>query len=349
MKKNFTILALAVTSLIWVQSCRTVDSKSVGDFVDSVSKNFNDVVDDMQGRGEQSRQAHAEKNAPQKKESLGQEAGGGGLIGVAESLGIDRQTAKIAKSAVGLAQALQPIGLEEELTLGGSLALEVVHKFGGLYKNPALQNYVNLVGKSLADVSDRPEIDYHFAVLNTDHPNGFATPGGYVFVSIGLLRLLESEAQLAGVLGHEIAHITQKHALETLKRSKILSGMSSLTMSAMNKNEGMFNKVILEASNTLFTHGLDKDLEYEADKLGMEYAYRMGYKPSGLQEFIEILDKSSLGKTSIYFSTHPSFPDRLLGLGQLLPQYKGGDHYPVLAARYQSRVKEQLSKVNGQL
>ncbi|VAX17429.1 Single-stranded DNA-binding protein [hydrothermal vent metagenome] len=376
MKKYITIFALTITSLVWVQSCRTIDSKSVGDFVESVSRNVNDVIDDVQGRGEQSRRAKTalnnqnnpnnqnnqnnpnyqnnqnnpnyqnNQNNPnyQNNQAPNQNANDSGLIGIAEKFGIDRQTVKIAKTAVGLAQALQPIGLNEELTIGGSLALEVVYKFGGMYKNPVLQNYVNLVGKSLAEVSDRPDIEYHFAVLNTDHPNGFATPGGYIFVSVGLLRILTSEAQLAGVLGHEIAHITEKHALKTLRRGKILSGMSSLTMAAMNKDEGMFNKVVLAASNTLFTHGLDKDLEFEADKLGMEYAYRMGYQPTGLQEFIEILSKSDSGETSIYFSTHPSFADRLLGLSKLLPQYQGVGNYPVLATRYQSKIKGQLPK-----
>ncbi len=347
MKKYFSILLLAVTSLIWVQSCRTIDSKSVGDFVDSVSENVSDIVADVRDGRRQPQRSQAGTNT-RTKQSPQQTESGGGLIAVAESLGIDRQTAKIAQKSVELGQAvLQPIGYKEELTIGGSLALEAVHKFGGIYKNPVLQNYVNLVGKSLAEVSERPEIDYHFAILNTDQPNGFATPGGYVFVSVGLLRLLQNEAQLAGVLGHEIAHIAQKHALKTLQRSKILSGMSGLTMAALNKDDGMLNKVILEASNMIFTHGLDKDLEFEADKLGMEYAYRMGYHPSGLKGFLDILGKSSLLKSSIFFSTHPSIPDRLLGLGQLLPQYKGVDHYPSLPTRYQSRIKGQLIKVMG--
>ena len=269
-----------------------------------------------------------------------QQKGGGGLIGLGESLGVfDRKTSRILKQSVGTLQAFQPIGLEEEKAIGGSLAVEVFSRFGGVYKNPTLQTYVNLVGKSVADVSDRPEIDYHFAVLNTDAPNAFATPGGYVFVSAGLLRLLQNEAQLAGVLGHEIAHITQKHALKTLKRSKLLSGLSGLTMAAMDKDNSLFDKVINEVSEVLFTRGLDKDLEFEADKFGMEYAYRMGYQPQGLKNFLQILEKSQGHGASIFFSTHPSPADRLQRLRGLLPQYKGVALYPVLARRYQSTIR----------
>ncbi len=92
----------------------------------------------------------------------------------------------------------------------------------------------------------------------------------------------------------------------------------------------------------LFTHGLDKDLEFEADKFGMEYAYRMGYHPAGLQEFLDILGKTSSAKSSIYFTTHPSIPERLQELGQVFAQYKGVGLYPILAKRYGATIKGQL-------
>lgn len=329
MKKLSAFLALAVVSLVWIQSSH---SFKLGDFLEGMAQ--------PPPKSPPAKQEAPKQEAP--KEQPAQE-GDGGLLGLGESLGIfDKKTSRILQKSVGTLQAFEPIGLEEEKAIGGSLALEVFHKFGGMYKNPALQNYVNLVGKSLAEVSDRPEIDYHFAVLNTDHPNAFATPGGYVFVSVGLLRMLQNEAQLAGVLGHEVAHITQKHALKTLQRSKMLSGLSGLTMAAMDKDEGLFDQVINEVSNVLFTRGLDKDLEFEADKFGTEYAYRMGYHPAGLQEFIKILGQSSSSKSSIFLSTHPGPAERFQGLKSILPQYKGVGLYPVLARRYQATVKGQL-------
>lgn len=224
------------------------------------------------------------------------------------------QTYSLGKGGKDAAQSLQPIGEEEEKTIGGSLAIQVFNRFGGLYDNPELQRYITLVGQSLADVSDRPELDYHFAVVNSEQPNAFATPGGYVFVSVGLLRALENEAQLAGVLGHEIAHITHRHALQTLERSKKVAGFGALTVSLLGQSPDVFDKVIEQAGEIIFTYGLDKNLEYEADKMGTEYSKRLGYNSSGLKSFLDILDKSRPGKDSVFLSTHPSPSDRLTHL-----------------------------------
>lgn len=327
MKKTILFLVLSIVSLLWVQSSH---SFRLDKFLEEVTK------PPPQPKQQTQQPAQATEQPAQQKSD-------GGLIGLGESFGIfDKKTSKILKSSVGTLQAFQPIGLEEEKAIGGSLALQVFNKFGGMYKNPALQNYVSLVGKSVAEVSDRPEIEYHFAVLNTDAPNAFATPGGYIFVSTGLLRLLQNEAQLAGVLGHEIAHITQKHALKTLQRSKMLSGLSGLTMAAMDKDNSLFDKVINEVSEVLFTRGLDKDLEFEADKYGMEYAYRMGYHPEGLKNFLRVLGKSQGSGSSIFLSTHPSPASRFQQLLGLLPQYKGVALYSVLSKRYLSSIQGQL-------
>ena len=217
--------------------------------------------------------------------------------------------------------------------------MEVFSRFGGAYDDPKLLRYINLVGQAVADVSTRPDIDYHFAILNTASPNAFATPGGYVFVSIGLLRMIENEAQLAGVLAHEVAHISQKHALQTLGRSRSLQGISALTLTVMDKNPGLFDKLIDEVSNVLFTKGLDKNLEFEADRYGREFAYRMGYYPGGLQNFIRKLGKSREGGNSIFMSTHPSTGERYNRLKKTWSRYKKASLYPVLGKRFFSVFK----------
>lgn len=276
---------------------------------------------------------------PAKQESTGNN----GLIGLGQSLGVfDKKTSKILKQSVNTLQALQPIAYEEEKAIGGRLAVEVFNRYGGVYDDPELLRYVTLVGQAVADVSTRPDIDYHFAILNTEHPNAFATPGGYVFVSIGLLRMIENEAQLAGVLAHEVAHISQKHALKTLERSRSLQGVSSLTLAVMDKNPGMLDKLIDEVSNVLFTKGLDKNLEFEADKYGREFAYRMGYYPGGLQNFIRKLGKSTEGGKSIFMSTHPSAGERYRILKKSWSRYQQAALYPVLEKRLLSALKRPL-------
>ena len=269
-----------------------------------------------------------------------QNTGNDGLIGLGQSLGIfDKKTSKILKQSVNTLQALQPIAYKEEKAIGGRLAVEVFSRFGGAYDDPKLLRYINLVGQAVADVSTRPDIDYHFAILNTASPNAFATPGGYVFVSIGLLRMIENEAQLAGVLAHEVAHISQKHALQTLGRSRSLQGISALTLTVMDKNPDLFDKLIDEVSNVLFTKGLDKNLEFEADRYGREFAYRMGYYPGGLQNFIRKLGKSREGGNSIFMSTHPSTGERYNRLKKTWSRYKKASLYPVLGKRFFSVFK----------
>ncbi len=267
--------------------------------------------------------------------------GEGGMIGLGQSLGIfDKRTSKLLQQGVNTLQALQPIAYKEEKAIGGRLAVEVFSRYGGAYNDPELLRYINLVGQAVADVSNRPDIDYHFAILNTDFPNAFATPGGYVFVSIGLLKMVQNEAQLAGVLAHEVAHISQKHALQTLGRSRSLQGISALTLTAMDKNPGLFDKLIDEVSEVLFTRGLDKNLEFEADRYGREFAYRMGYYPGGLQNFIFKLGKSKEGQSSIFMSTHPSTGERVDRLKKNMSRYQKASLYPLLEKRFLSSIQK---------
>ncbi len=263
--------------------------------------------------------------------------GNGGLLGILESTGaVDKKTSNILKGAGKLVQSLEPIGWEEERAIGGSLALQVFNKFGGQYKNEKLQHYITLIGQSVAAVSDRADIPYHFAVLNASEPNAFATPGGYVFVSIGLLRMVRNEAELAGVLGHEVAHVAKRHALQTIERSKTLQGIGTLTTSIMDKDDGMLENIINEMQDTLFTKGLDQGLEFEADQVGTEYAYRVGYYPGGLRDFLKVLGQNQK-RQSVFFSTHPSPRDRYGKLKSQASRYRDATLAPVLTKRYQAR------------
>ncbi|GEM_PF-401071 len=267
----------------------------------------------------------------------------GGLIGIGESFGlIDEKTANIARESMKTYKALQPIEYKEEKTIGSSLAVEVFNRFEGSYDDPKLLKYVNLVGQAVARVSDRPDIDYYFAIVNSQAPNAFATPGGYVFLSIGLLQMIQNEAQLAGVLGHEIAHITHKHALGTIQRSKSLQGIGALTMSVMEEDPSQFSQLIDQVSDLIFTNGLDKDLEFEADRLGLEYAVRAGYYPTGLKDFLKILGNSQELKRSSILSTHPSARQRYRLLVKELTKYKDSRNNPLLADRFKKMTDNLL-------
>ena len=155
----------------------------------------------------------------------------------------------------------------------------------------------------------------------------------------GLLGSLKNEAELAGVLAHEIAHVTRLHMLDTIRRSAILSNVSDLSMSAMNKDPEMFASLIDQMSDLLFTKGLDKKLEFEADVYGAEYLYRAGYNPRGLKDYLMTL-KSQEGTTqSVFFSTHPKTGERILKLDAALRKYNDAADFPFLMKRFMKKMK----------
>lgn len=232
-----------------------------------------------------------------------------------------------------------PIGYEEERIIGEALAIETVKRYGGLYRDRQTMRYVNLVGRALAQVSDRANMDYYFAVLNTMEPNAFTAPGGYIFITRGILAMSGSEAELAGVLAHEIAHVTEKHILKTLRRSRLLASISELSTATLGEDPRFFDSIMEEVNDKLFTKGLDQSMEYEADELGIEYAYRLGYNPSGLLSFQEKLEKRLGKEPSVFFQTHPSITKRIQRERKLLREkYQNAQNYPLLAARYRKFV-----------
>jgi len=217
---------------------------------------------------------------------------------------------------------MMPINYEEERALGQSVAMEVMARHNGGYPNDDLQVYVNKVGLSIARYSDRPNIPYHFAVLNSEKANAFACPGGYIFITAGLVKLIKDEAELAGVLAHEIAHVTEKHALTTIQRNRVLQGIGRITMAALKKDPTLVNQLTSLTTDVLFNRGVDKEMEFEADRKGTEYTYRTGYDPGGLMRFIRTLQEYKGKKQSVWFSTHPDTGDRISKLEtKVLPVY----------------------------
>ena len=257
------------------------------------------------------------------------------IQGLGEIFGIKKQKIDLFRKGLGVVEALQPIGEEEESTLGQAVAVEAFSRFGGEYPNKNWTRYINLVGKTIAEFSDRPTLDYHFSILNSPEQNAFAAPGGYIFITVGLLTTLKNEAELAGVLAHEIAHVTHQHMLETIRRGAILGSVSEFSLSAMKQNPEMFSNVINEMTEVLFTKGLDKDKEFEADVVGIEYAYRAGYHPQGLRNYLQTLRKEEGHTPSRFFTTHPSTALRISKIDTLLQNYSDLQGLPFLTKRFQ--------------
>jgi predicted Zn-dependent protease len=239
-----------------------------------------------------------------------------GSQGVVKIMELSDQSTSRPTTPAETALARIPIDYEAEKTIGAALAVEAFERFGGPYHNAALLHYVTLVGLGVATHTARNHIPYYFAILDDPSPNALSTPGGYVFVTIGLLQQLRSEAELAGVLGHEIAHIGQKHLLQMLQQSGVLQGLSQVTITTLEHDPELFTRVLHALAEVVFDHGLDPNLEYEADLLGAMYAARVGYQPIGLAHFLRRLAVPTDHRVRGWLKTHPDPGTRAARLQQ---------------------------------
>lgn len=242
----------------------------------------------------------------------------------------------IFESLMKTVKATGPLNQNEKRAIGRAVAMEVFRRYGKRTDNSDLNRYVTLVGQTVAANSGPKDQKYRFAVIENKEMNAFAAPGGFIFITTGLLKAINTEAQLAGVLAHEVAHVNKNHMVNAIQRARGLQGLAELSAVAMNKNPKEFSKIVSAMTDILFTKGLDKEMEYEADREGAVYSSRAGYHPGGLLKFLKKL-KASEGKTqSVFFSTHPSTGARIEKLKWEIKKTGGGS---VLGDRYARWVK----------
>jgi predicted Zn-dependent protease len=227
----------------------------------------------------------------------------------------------IVKTAEVLRSTFADITEEEEYYIGRATAALILAKYKP-FRNEALNAYVNTMGTALSYHSDRPEIyaGYHFLVLDTDEVNAMAAPGGFVFVTRGLVKRCGDEETLAAILAHEIGHVAARHGLQSIQKSrlidafKVIGGEASqrLDSEQLTKLTGIFEGVLGDVVQALVERGYDRKFEYEADKLGLTFAVRTGYAPGGLAEFlVGMEERKPSGPAAGWFKTHPGPADRL--------------------------------------
>jgi predicted Zn-dependent protease len=203
--------------------------------------------------------------------------------------------------------------------------------------NDAVQRYVNNVGRWLASQTERPDLPWHFGVLEAPQLNAFATPGGNIFITRGLFERMKSEAELAGVLAHEIAHVLKKHHLKAIQKTAQLelAGTAVSTLARQDRNTANREK-LLGAGTELFSRGLDKSDELEADRLGVVIAARGGYDAYGLPSVLQTLQAMNPQDSglALMFKTHPTPAERLGALEAMQPTLDAYAAQPQLADRF---------------
>jgi len=205
-----------------------------------------------------------------------------------------------------------------------------------LMANDGVQRYVNHVGRWLASQTERPDLPWQFGVLDAPQLNAFATPGGNVFITRGMLERMRSEAELAGVLAHEIAHVLRKHHLKAIQKGA-QTALAGEALSQALANRGSANREKLIAlGSEVFTRGLDKGDELEADRLGVAIAARGGYDTYGLPSVLQTLQAMNPQDSglALMFKTHPAPGERLDALEKLQSLLDRYAAQPQLAERF---------------
>ncbi len=219
-------------------------------------------------------------------------------------------------AASDLAAAATGLSEKEEIQVGREIAGRTLGA-APLVNDAALQSYVNRVGRWLALQSERPDLPWRFGVIDTASINAFAAPGGYVLITRGLYEILDNEAQLAGVLAHEIGHIIKRHHITVMQKSAAISAGARL---AQRDDRSQLLNNMIGSGAEIFARGLDKGAEFEADAIGIVVAARAGYSPYGLVEVLHKLAARGVqdGSLALLFKTHPQPGERLSRLAEAL-------------------------------
>lgn len=232
------------------------------------------------------------------------------------------------------------ISTNEEVSIGEKMAVQVEQEEKVL-KDSVVQEYVNNVGQRIAGISDRKELPYHFKVLESDQINAFACPGGFIYVYSGLLKIMEDEAELAGVLSHEISHVVGRHGIKRLQQVLGLQVVLSIAFGS----SGETSQQVISTGIGLILQGYSRENEYEADQFGTYYMVQAGYNPYGMRNLLDKFDQLS-DKEPTFFeklvATHPPMKERVAKVENQIKGY--GEE-----VEKQPYDKDEYAKIKGRL
>jgi len=234
------------------------------------------------------------------------------------------QATSIRTSTAAVSRSLEEFTPEQEYYIGRSVGAVVLTKYKAL-NDAKVNSYVNLLGQTLALASDTPELfaGYHFLVLDSEDINAFATPGGHIFITRGLIRCCRTEDELAAVLAHEIGHIQMRHGINAIQKARMAEALTVLAREGVKtygdeeliKLSNSFGDVISDITTTMINNGYSRTYEYQADAAAVTILRRAGYQPGALVNMLQVMSRQIKPGGSDFAKTHPSPQARIAELG----------------------------------
>jgi predicted Zn-dependent protease len=224
------------------------------------------------------------------------------------------RTSRLVLLAVLLLGLAGCVSEREEQEIGDAIAANLNPQLP-LVRDPLLNRYITLLGREIAQVGERPNLDYRFYIINSEVVNAFALPGGHIYVTTGLISETETGAELAGVLAHEIGHVTARHGVQKLQRQLRTGSLVSMMYNLILGGEpSLLQQSALRLGNVLWSARHSREDEREADELAVEYLIRSGVNPEGIVTLLQGLIEEEVhnrGPAAAWFSTHPLTVDRI--------------------------------------
>jgi len=235
---------------------------------------------------------------------------------------------------------------EDERKLGEAISLKIREVYG-VQQDEAQTRYVTLVGEVVAQESKRPNLDWQFIILDSNSTNAFAAPGGFIHITRGALAMMKSEAELAGVIAHEITHVTEQHTIKAIQKSKgiqLADGQTSLT-----GNSAVFDAVVGKATEAVL-QGFGRKEELESDEKGVHVAADCGYEPHGLPKFLTSLSSryEKRENRAGLFASHPETEERIKKLNDRISKKKLTKKGTIeLASRFSKNLEYEIKDFVG--
>lgn len=274
----------------------------------------------------------------------------GGQVGQATGVMTEDQAESLGKVTKAVAKTFADITPEQEYYIGRAVSATVLSTYRPFDRAEA-NRYLNLLGQTLSQASDKPETfgGYHFLILDSDEINAFAAPGGFIFVSRGMIRLCRTEDDLAAVLAHEVGHVQNMHGLRAIKSSRLTSALTILAAEGAKTFGGKelaelteaFEGSISDITSTMMNSGYSRAYEREADRAAVTIMKRVGYDPHGLIAMLKEMKKDLKPGGLDFAKTHPDPDDRVKDIEKEIGGYR-----PVVSpASRQERFERNLKGV----